>query len=81
MSHVYYSTRLVWYGRDGVAKLHGRVLELTGPPQLPGLEVECIDYIPEIQLCRVQPARYSWRDLTADEIRSADALLRELVGA
>lgn len=76
---MYYSTRLVWYGRDGVAKLHGLVVELTGPPQLSCLEVECIDYIPEIHLCRVQPARYAWRDMCADEVAAADALLRALV--
>lgn len=77
MSSALYATRLIWDGRrNGLAKLHGRGVELKTRPEIVGLEFESIDYIPEIALALIRPPRERERDMTADEIRAADAYLR-----
>lgn len=78
MSHALYATRLYWVGMRGIAKLHGRQVKLVAPPHLPGLRVDALDYVPEIRLCSVMPYGHGWRDMTPDEVRAADVLLREL---
>jgi hypothetical protein len=79
MSHALYSTRLYWAGtRCGVAKLHGVLVQLTAPPDLPGLRVTAIDYVPEVGMRTVMPYAGAWRDMTAEEARAADALLVRL---
>lgn len=78
MSHALYATRLYWSGMRGMAKLHGHQVKLTAPPDLPGLQIEAIDYVPKIRLATVMPRRCGWRDMTPDEIRAADGLLRAL---
>jgi hypothetical protein len=76
MSHALYSTRLYWAGtRGGIAKLHGVLVRLTIEPDLPGVRVVAIDYIPEIGMRSVMPYACAWRDMTDDEARAADALL------
>ena len=80
MSHALYATRLYWAGtRGGVAKLHGRCVELHAPPHIGGAPVVAIDYIPEVHLCQIQPLASAWRDMTDDEVRQADAVLRAVV--
>jgi hypothetical protein len=79
VSHLLYSTRLLWQGtRGGVAKLHGQMVQLTTAPQIPGLRIVAIDYIPEIGLRQVMPCGHAWRDMTDTEAAHADALLRAL---
>lgn len=78
MSHALYTTRLYWAGGRGIAKLHGREVKLTAPPHLPGLEVDAIDYAPEVRCAMVMPRRDGWRDMTRDEIHKADQLLAEM---
>lgn len=79
MSHALYLTRLYWAGGRGIAKLHGKEVRLSAPPHLPGLEVDAVDYTPEVHVAMVMPRRYGWRDMTADEVSAADALLRQLI--
>ena len=80
MSHALYATRLYWAGtRGGVAKLHGRCVELHAPPHIGGAPVVAIDYVPEICLCQIQPVGGRLRDMTQDEICQADAALRAVV--
>ncbi len=81
MSHALYTTRLYWAGGRGIAKLHGRETKLTAPPHLPGLQVDAIDCAPEVRCYMVMPRYQGWRDMTSDEIRAADELLRQLVEA
>lgn len=69
--------RLYWAGLRGVARLNGREVRLAGPPQLPGVDVDAIDYAPG-EVAMVMPKRQGWRDLTADEIAAARVLLAEL---
>lgn len=78
MSHALYFTRLFWDGRRGVAKLHGRLVQLGAAPVLPGTAIELIDYAPEVCCCEILRAGERRRDMTTDEIRGADALLVEL---
>lgn len=80
MSHALYATRLYWAGtRGGVAKLHGRCVPLHAPPHIGGAPVVAIDYVPEIHLRQIQPLASAWRDMTDDEVRQADAMLRAVV--
>lgn len=79
MSHLYYSTRLYFTSRGGVAKLHGRQRELTEAPVLRSMRVGGIEYTPEVGVARIRPRDGEWRDMTSDEIHAADELLRQLV--
>jgi len=78
MSLELYWTRLFWDGRRGVAKLHGRTVELAEPPALPGTPVELLDYAPEVSCREILRRGDRRREMTQDEIRGADALLFEL---
>lgn len=80
MSHALYATRLYWASsRGGVAKLHGRCVPLHAPPHIGGAPVCAVDYVPEIHLRQIQPVACAWRDMTDDEVRQADAVLRAVV--
>lgn len=82
MSHALYSTCLLWQGtRGGIAKLHGRLALLSQAPEMPGLRVAAIDYIPEIGLRQVMPCGHAWRDMTDEEARWADGALASLTAA
>ncbi len=78
MSHLLYSTRLYWAGMRGIAKLHGDEVKLQAPPHLPGMQIDGIDYVPEIALHQVMPKHERWRDMTPAEVQQADVLLRTL---
>jgi hypothetical protein len=81
MSLELYSTVLVWYGRRGSAKLHGRRVPLTEAPSLPGSLIVMIDYRPEIGERRIQRFDGPATDMTADEVAAADAFLRAALAA
>lgn len=76
MSLKLYSTALIWYGRRGVAKLHGRQILLDQAPALPGSDVVMVDYRPEIGVGRIQRIDGLACDMTAHEIAAADEYLR-----
>ena len=79
MSHALYATRLYWAGtRGGIAKLHGRLVQITAAPEIPGLRIVAIDYVPEIGLRQLMPYGHAWRDMTDTEAAQADALLQTL---
>lgn len=78
MSHALYSTRLYWAGGRGIAKLRGAEVKLVAPPHLSGMEIDAIDYAPEVRCAMVMPRRGGWRDMTRDEIAAADVLLHQL---
>ncbi len=75
MSSALYATRLIWDGRQGIAKLHGNVIRLQQRPVISDLEFEAIDCIPEIALYLIRPPHGRERDMTPAEIRTADAFL------
>lgn len=80
MSDALYSTRLRWSHGRGVARLHGRSVELIEPPVLGGVAVHQVDYTPEVGCLEVQRRPCDPRaEMTAGEIVDADVLLRRLV--
>lgn len=80
MSHALYATRLYWCGRrGGIAKLHGRAVELHAPPHINGAPVVAIDYVPEIGLQQIQPVGEGARDMVPGEVEQADRALRAIV--
>jgi len=80
VSHTSFTTRLFYrQGREGLAKLHGKEHPLTAPPSILGLALDGIDYVPEVAVARIQERCNGWRDMTIQEIRAADTLLRQLV--
>lgn len=68
--------RLVWNGLQGVARLSGREVRLTEPPDI-GVEFEALDYAPG-EVAMVMPRRDRWRDMTPTEIESARLRLEQL---
>lgn len=68
----------LWFylNRLGIAKLHGRERRLEAPPQLLGLSVAEIEYVPAVGVNRLREKTGGWRDMEVDEIRAADAYLR-----
>lgn len=74
-----FPTRLYWCGLRGTASWHGRVVRLTAPPHLPGLEIDAIDLVPGT-LAMVMPRHGGWRDLEPAEQAVALQLLKQLAG-
>ena len=81
MSHALYFTRLFWDGRRGVAKLHGRTVELSSAPELPGAPVDLLDYAPEVGCAEILRRGDRRRSMEPDEIAAADSLLRNITEA
>lgn len=81
MSDLLYCTRLRWHNGRGVARLHGRSIELDEAPDLGAGPVESMDYTPEVGCVEIRDrACDSVRQMTAAEIHAADRLLRRLFG-
>lgn len=78
MSHRLYSTALTWNPMHGFAKMHGVLVALDRPPELPGMRLVAIDYVPEIGRQTIMPLGQRWRDMTAGEVAAADAVLLRL---
>lgn len=76
MSSQLYATRLFWNGSAGVAKLYWRQVVLDMKPDIPWLEFESLDYIPEIDLRLIRLVGGQERDMTLAEVRLADNFLR-----
>jgi hypothetical protein len=71
-----FSTRLRWDGRRGIAKLHGKTVQLEAAPNLTGEPVHYIDYTPEIHDFEIRRAKGDRvEEMTAAEIAAADRLL------
>jgi hypothetical protein len=80
VSDALYFTRLRWHSGGGIAKLHGRAVTLDAAPDLGAGPVHEVDYAPEAGCWELRErACDARRDMTAAEIRAADALLRAAV--
>ena len=75
MSDAYYASRLRWYAYSGIAKLHGRHVQLTDAPVICGDVVVSIDYIPEVGLRQIQMRGEGPRDMRPDGVAAADKFL------
>ena len=80
MSDFMYWTRLRWEaGHGGVAKLNGKAVPLSSPPDLGHGGVWEVDYCPDEHILRIQPRSIDPpRDMNDEEKRAADALLVKL---
>ena len=79
MSDDLYYTVLRWADDKGVCKAQGMTVTLREAPDLGAGPVVFLAYRPEIRDLLVQvPADTGLRELTRDEVRAADVLLRSL---
>ncbi len=82
MSIALYRLRLYWDGHHGAARNGDDTRILVEPPVLPGAEgadkLEEIDYAPEVDVAQVREREGDWRDMTAEEVAAAEALLASL---
>lgn len=80
MSSSLYSSGLWFYeNHGGRAKLHGRERPLGSAPRLLELNVEEIEYVPEVGVRRLRERFGGWRDMERDEVTAADELLRRML--
>jgi hypothetical protein len=82
MSIALYRFRLYWDGHRGAARNGDDTRILSEPPVLHGAEsapeLAEIDYAPEVDVAQVREREGDWREMTADEVAAADALLAKL---
>ena len=69
-------TRLYWVGLRGVARLNGREVRLTAPPDI-GVPLDAMDFAPG-QLATVQHPVEGERDMRPEERAAARRLLEQL---
>lgn len=82
MSIALYRLRLYWDGARGALRNGDDTRILVERPLLPGAEraasLEAIDYAPEVDVAQVREREGEWREMTADEVAAADALLASI---
>jgi hypothetical protein len=80
MSSSLYRTGLWFYvNHGGRAKLHNRERTLGSAPRLLSLDVEEIEYVPEVGVRRLREKFGGWRDMERDEVIAADELLQRML--
>jgi len=82
MSIALYRLRLYWDGHRGAARNGDDTRILVEPPVLSGAanaaDLEEIDYAPEVDVAQVRERTGDWRQMTAEEVDAAEALLASL---
>ena len=81
MSIALYQYRVFWNGHHGALRSGGHTLPLFETPKLPGsgaLNVEEIDYAPEVNVAQLREAGGDWRDMSETEVAAAETLLAML---
>lgn len=68
--------RLLWNGHEGCARCYDYQRHITIKPDVPGVDFDEIDYIPEVVRI-IRPPRLKWRDLNRAEVESC---IRYLIG-
>jgi hypothetical protein len=84
MSIALYRYRVFWNGRQGALRSGGRTRQLDHTPALPGsetLEIEEIDYAPEVQVAQLRESGADWREMSPSEVAGAETLLAMLASA
>lgn len=80
MSSRLYTSGLWWYlNHGGRAKLHGRERVLGSAPRLLNLDVEEIEYVPEVGVRRLREKFGGWRDMERAEVAAADEMLQRML--
>jgi hypothetical protein len=78
MSIELYQYRLFWDGHHGALRSGSHMRQLAEAPKLPGCEtlnIEEIDYAPEVQVAQLREPGGDWREMTESEIAAAETLL------
>ena len=82
MSIALYRIRLYWDGQRGAMRSGDDTRILIERPMLHGAanaaRLEEIDYAPEVDVAQVREREGDWRQMTADEVAAAEALLAAL---
>ena len=79
MSAWLYFELVRWDGRGGTVHHCGRVVALSEAPHISGVRVEQIDYAPETNIASIRYQGQHDRDMTSEECKSAQALMRHLL--
>jgi hypothetical protein len=84
MSIALYRYRLFWDGRRGALRCGHHVEKLAAAPVLPGVagvQVEEIDYAPEVHVAQLRESGGAWREMSPAEVAGAETLLARLAPA
>lgn len=73
-----FTTRLLFDGRTGIAKLHGVMRPIYAAPRLGGRLVAFVDYRPEAGRAQVRFPGDELRELEPAEVRECDSILYAL---
>ena len=82
MSIALYQYRVFWDGHHGALRSGRHTRQLLEAPKLPGseaLDVEEIDYAPEVDVAQLREAGDDWREMSEAEVAGAETLLARLV--
>ncbi len=82
MSIALYQYRVFWNGHHGALRSGRHTRRLFETPKLPGsetLNVEEIDYAPEVDVAQLREAGEDWREMSPSEVAGAETLLAMLV--
>ena len=78
MSIALYQYRVFWDGHHGALRSGKQTRQLSEMPKLPGseaLNVEEIDYAPEVHVAQLREAGDDWREMSEAEVAGAETLL------
>jgi hypothetical protein len=81
MSIALYQYRLFWDGHHGALRCGHQLQVLASAPTLPGaesLQVEEIDYAPEVNVAQLREAGGDWREMSPAEVAAAQSLIETL---
>jgi len=81
MSIALYQYRLFWDGHRGALRCGHRLQVLAMAPTLPGAEsvqLEEIDYAPEVNVAQLREAGGPWREMSPAEVAGAQSLIETL---
>jgi hypothetical protein len=81
MSIALYQYRVFWDGHQGALRSGRHTRRIFETPRLPGseaLNVEAIDYAPEVHVAQLREAGDDWREMSEAEVAGAETLLAML---
>ena len=81
MSIALYQYRLFWDGHHGAVRCGRQLRLLVAAPTLPGVQgvqVEEIDYAPEVDVAQLREPGGDWREMSAAEVAGAQTLIETL---
>ena len=64
--------------RGGTAKWGGHCVHIHSVPDLCGIRIVAVEYMPEVHVSRIQPYGECFRDMSAEEALAVEALMEWL---